>query len=1037
MIVSLSFLFFSCEEDVQVSGSNGDGDDKEKIEGAIVDYFYDLANESVDAKFLHYRKAEGQWTNTISDTTKIDVTADTINFKTYNNFRLKVKDTTEIQLYSQYVLFDETNGGECLSAEDDDLCVDIDFKNSQGDHYLIEKSAEPVFKRDGSEDVSDDNWQGFATTASGCISPENDGVDNDLDGKVDAEDPSEKGSPYACKELKQEDIVTIESNQFTSIEKIVWDRSSGRYKTILDTTFEHEDENGAVTQSKWQYDSEDIVLGVDTPEYNYDSLIYMVNINDFLSPDTGIFYLDTLEFVKTNFLYTSENIEIFKRFEFEGINIFSQDSMMFRVSTDCNQNGVFNDAAEEMLVDYNGDGDMVDVLDESDWSADGDNPSQVNYCGDDPNDLTDICYEFVDRVNGALDGAELFYDLNNNGKWDSLGTYGAEPFEDLNCNGRYDYSEFFDYNDDGDYDDVLIETAVCSANIGDQDICSLFVNQGDCNAIARCSDSQYSDKDSCEAEGVCSNAQYNNDYSACVLAGVCSGSDPDYDTDTQSSCESIGVCSGVNPNDPSDDSSDYTAQGSCESIGTCSDPEYTDKVACEFENETWNSFFTWTPSFSWISEDNIFESAGNIWTVCSWTLLDYCGGVDGLPDGEIDDQCTEWIDSGNGIWDYAEEDDGSGWGSKLTPVPESILFDYSQNPPKEVTEIDEFTEIENNQGKKYSPIEVVTILDSVYKFVPKVDSVVTIFSNEVITHFAPDSLKDLEYIITKTNTAIPSGLGYDINEYSYNIFNMEGNHVKELKNPSFFLPYGFYETPDAINDGFWFDNCRDTLDIFLWAENGFITTSDGDDYNVDDLIVNETLDCDGDGNLDNIGNGDYNIEIDYDVEYLDSVMVKTRKQLVNEDGLCLGGLLHPSLDSLVVSDPADCYDVNNGIGAAALDTIYTEGCFKVTKTMTMTYIGSGVEYGEKVTMWLAKDLGIVKNYLDIRWSEPVWVEGEQWKPYSRWELVELRGSGENDLARFANRRRISFDDFKDVSEFNGEPYQQRRTAGLHRIKIEH
>ena len=37
--------------------------------------------------------------------------------------------------------------------------------------------------------------------------------------------------------------------------------------------------------------------------FEYDSTIYMANINDFISPDSGIFYLDTLEFVKTNFYW--------------------------------------------------------------------------------------------------------------------------------------------------------------------------------------------------------------------------------------------------------------------------------------------------------------------------------------------------------------------------------------------------------------------------------------------------------------------------------------------------------------------------------------------------------------------------------------------------------------------------------------------------------------------------------------------------------------------------------------------------------------
>ena len=177
--------------------------------------------------------------------------------------------------------------------------------------------------------------------------------------------------------------------------------------------------------------------------------------------------------------------------------------------------------------------------------------------------------------------------------------------------------------------------------------------------------------------------------------------------------------------------------------------------------------------------------------------------------GIWDDAETE--DVGNGIWDDAEEDDGSGLGSKVTSIPSSLLFDYSNSPPTPVIEIDEFTSIEDANGNMYNVLDITTIFDTVYTYIPKVDSVVTIFSNEEITHFAadvedddPSNDRDLDYVITKTRTAYddPVREGFDISEYAYNIFSAGENHIKELKNPSFFLPYGFYETPEAISDGF-------------------------------------------------------------------------------------------------------------------------------------------------------------------------------------------------------------------------------------------
>ena len=155
-------------------------------------------------------------------------------------------------------------------------------------------------------------------------------------------------------------------------------------------------------------------------------------------------------------------------------------------------------------------------------------------------------------------------------------------------------------------------------------------------------------------------------------------------------------------------------------------------------------------------------------TTTSWRKLEI--DTDDYPElaGMTEEQAQQYIQDKYDAGDLNEVyDEGELIGSKVTSVPSSLLFDYSDNPPSAVLEIDEFREIQNAGGDLYKVIDIVTILDSVYQYIPKVDSVVTIFSNEVITHFAPDSLKDLDYIITKTNTALPSGLGYNINEYTY------------------------------------------------------------------------------------------------------------------------------------------------------------------------------------------------------------------------------------------------------------------------------
>ena len=76
LLLMLSILIMiSCEEDVVGGESSASGGEAGEVRtGLITEYFYDLDNESVNSLFLHYRKAEGGYSNTIADTTKIDIT---------------------------------------------------------------------------------------------------------------------------------------------------------------------------------------------------------------------------------------------------------------------------------------------------------------------------------------------------------------------------------------------------------------------------------------------------------------------------------------------------------------------------------------------------------------------------------------------------------------------------------------------------------------------------------------------------------------------------------------------------------------------------------------------------------------------------------------------------------------------------------------------------------------------------------------------------------------------------------------------------
>ena len=91
------------------------------------------------------------------------------------------------------------------------------------------------------------------------------------------------------------------------------------------------------------------------------------------------------------------------------------------------------------------------------------------------------------------------------------------------------------------------------------------------------------------------------------------------------------------------------------------------------------------------------------------------------------------------------------------------------------------------------------------------------------------------------------------------------------------------------------------------------------------------------------------MEKSFDVERSEVTVPAAKKTFLdNGDGsfTCLRG-------NSIVFNSAECLQV---------DTTFTD-CFKITQEMNMTMIGSGVEYGQKVYTWLAKDQGMVKEVI--------------------------------------------------------------------------
>ena len=221
-----------------------------------------------------------------------------------------------------------------------------------------------------------------------------------------------------------QDSLQLSSSQFKNLESIEWDLdaepSLQRYR---------------LRNSAW-VQKDTMLYYADT----FDVKAYWAVLDTPLIED-GFLFVDTSEWSDTSYAFIKDELMTFtNNFEFVRTQMHS-DSLIFRINTDCNDNNEWNQE-EEGISDYNGDGDMKDVLFESNDNFD--------YDGD--GTLEDVVYEFTDTGNGVLDLAETYFDINESGSFDL-----NEPYEDRNCNDRLDDAEVEDVGN-GRYDDIELFT---------------------------------------------------------------------------------------------------------------------------------------------------------------------------------------------------------------------------------------------------------------------------------------------------------------------------------------------------------------------------------------------------------------------------------------------------------------------------------------------------------------------------------------------------------------------------------------------------
>ena len=367
-----------------------------------------------------------------------------------------------------------------------------------------------------------------------------------------------------------------------------------------------------------------------------------------------------------------------------------------------------------------------------------------------------------------------------------------------------------------------------------------------------------------------------------------------------------------------------------------------------------------------------------------------------------DNDGTKFCDRGNNKYDFAEEfidknnntdyDEGSDdelLKFRADERPANFLVSYDNYPvlnePRKLLNIYPGDSLLTRFGIVYrNLIKEITITDTVTREIEDIDSVKTLYTNKIITVTDEEFTTSNSYNIAKAEwNGIDPSTSADIREYDYHFFRQgeSAGHIYQLIHPSYFKHYGYHDNIDDIINGsplaftdeenkFWYETFAQGDILFYSVGNNL---RDGELVETDTTMVTQF--------------GDYHIEESYAVD----------------------------TDTISIADT-------------------TYPCFRVTRIMTMTLLGNGVEYGERNVSWLADGIGIVKDAVYTRWSEPFWSSGEDWEVFSVLELAEFRPGDSEPLNKMLNQRNtIKFDDLEHVAEFDNDPYHISRKVGIQRI----
>jgi hypothetical protein len=368
----------------------------------------------------------------------------------------------------------------------------------------------------------------------------------------------------------------------------------------------------------------------------------------------------------------------------------------------------------------------------------------------------------------------------------------------------------------------------------------------------------------------------------------------------------------------------------------------------------------------------------------------------------------DFTDTGNQLFDSAEEfrlKDLDGDGTEDTLLfyigdkPNNLLVNWSNpNNPVALLEIALGDDITDRWGNVFNDlIEEVDFFDLKQQYVDDVDSLVTLFTRRKVGHVSnAPTLDPDDYYITKSEWTKTSG-GVTEQFYNYHIFH-NPEHLNQIVYPSYFLPVGFYYSPNEIDDGFWHKRNLES-EVLYYTSNGLLRDGEQIDTAYYDTTAISV----------------YYVEKSYTVE------------------------------SSSVTVPAG---TRGNMSEPATDTTFYD-CFKVTQHLNMTMVGSGVEFGQKTESYLAKGKGLVKSEVFIRWSEHPYSSdytpnngtldenNEAWVGLNRIELTSVEITAENNVFRRLTTpvKEIQLKNIGQDPDFNLDPFRISTQSGIQTLDL--